>query len=145
MATSNDALGTPQPPNRVYYSLGRMLGVEDFQADQDYHRGRLARALLQVCGTGTVAGLNVSVPQVWQANTPYAAFTFVFDASLNVQVNTGPAGTSGNASTFICRHCRKARSTTARTSSGPTGPHQRERLAAQLAIRFSGGHRRLQQ
>jgi hypothetical protein len=96
MATSNDALGTPQPPNRVYYSLGRTLGVEDFQADQDYHRGRLARALLQVCGTGTVAGLNVSVPQIWQASTRYAAFTFVFDASLNVQVNTGPAGTSGN-------------------------------------------------
>jgi hypothetical protein len=36
-----------------------MLGVEDFQAEQDYHRGRLARALLQLAGTGTVAGLLV--------------------------------------------------------------------------------------
>jgi len=54
-----DALSTPQPPARVYYSTGRMLGVEDFQADQDYHRGRLARALLQLAGTGTVSGLLV--------------------------------------------------------------------------------------
>jgi hypothetical protein len=76
-----------------------MLGVEDFQADQDYHRGRLARALLQLCGTGTVAGLNVTIPQVWQASTPYAASAFVFDPSpsQNVQVNTGTAGTSGSA------------------------------------------------
>jgi hypothetical protein len=36
-----------------------MLGVEDFQADQDYHRGRLARALLQLYGSGTISGLLV--------------------------------------------------------------------------------------
>jgi hypothetical protein len=36
-----------------------MLGVEDFQAEQDYHRGRLARTLLQLYGTGTVSGLLV--------------------------------------------------------------------------------------
>jgi hypothetical protein len=96
MATpTTDTLSTPPAPNRVYYSLGRMLGVDDFQADQDYHRGRLARALLQLCGTGTVSGLLVSVPQVWQANTAYPAFAFVYDASQNVQVNTGVAGTSG--------------------------------------------------
>src|ERR1700733_13601966 len=47
------------PPARVSYSTGRMLGVEDFQAEQDYHRGRLARALLQLSGTGTVSGLLV--------------------------------------------------------------------------------------
>src|SRR5271156_2482746 len=97
MATPTDTLSTPPAPNRVYYSLGRMLGVEDFQADQDYHRGRLARALLQLCGTGTVAGLNVSIPQVWQASTLYPAFSFVFDSSQNVQVNTGVAGTNGSA------------------------------------------------
>jgi hypothetical protein len=94
MAMPTDTLSTPPPPNRVYYSLGRMLGVEDFQADQDYHRGRLARALLQLCGTGTVAGLNVSVPQIRQAGTPYPAFSFVFDSSQNVQV-TKTAGISG--------------------------------------------------
>jgi hypothetical protein len=37
-----------------------MLGVEDFQAEQDYHRGRLARTLLQLYGTGTVSGLLVN-------------------------------------------------------------------------------------
>lgn len=55
----SDALNPPQPPSRVFYSNGRMLGVEDFQAEQDYHRGRLARALMQLAGTGTVAGLLV--------------------------------------------------------------------------------------
>jgi hypothetical protein len=55
----SDALNPPQPPTRVYYATGRMLGVGDFQAEQDYHRGRLARTLLQLCGTGTVSGLLV--------------------------------------------------------------------------------------
>lgn len=54
-----DALNPPQSPTRVYYSTGRMLGVEDFQAEQDYHRGRLARTLLQLAGTGTVTGMLV--------------------------------------------------------------------------------------
>ena len=54
-----DALNPPSPPTRVFYSTGRMLGVEDFQAEQDYHRGRLARVLLQLLGTGTVAGMLV--------------------------------------------------------------------------------------
>jgi hypothetical protein len=90
-----DNLNPPPALSRVYYSLGRMLGVDDFQADQDYHRGCLARALLQLCGTGTVAGLNVSLPQVWQPNTAYPASAFVYDSSQNVQVNTGVAGTSG--------------------------------------------------
>src|SRR5579864_1150513 len=98
MATVTDSLSKnpPPAPQRVYYSTGRMLGVEDFQADQDYHRGRLARALVQLYGTGTVAGLNVGF-EGWQPNTPYPAFAFVYDASKNVQVNTGAAGTSGSA------------------------------------------------
>ena len=57
MAT--DTLNPPPVPTRVSYSTGRMLGVEDFQADQDYHRGRLARVLVQLFGTGTVSGLLV--------------------------------------------------------------------------------------
>jgi hypothetical protein len=73
-----------------------MLGVDDFQTDQDYHRGCLARALLQLCGTGTVAGLNVSIPQVWQPQTSYPASAFVYDGSQNIQVNTGVAGISGS-------------------------------------------------
>jgi len=91
-----DNLNPPPAPSRVFYSLGRMLGVDDFQADQDYHRGCLARALLQLCGTGTVAGLNVSIPQVWQPQTHYSASAFVYDSSQNVQVNTGVAGISGS-------------------------------------------------
>jgi hypothetical protein len=98
MATVTDSLSKnpPPAPQRVYYSTGRMLGVDDFQADQDYHRGRLARALVQLYGTGTVAGLNVGF-EGWQPNTPYPAFAFVYDSSKNVQVNTGAAGTSGSA------------------------------------------------
>jgi hypothetical protein len=59
MAT-NDPLNPPPQALRVFYSTGRMLGVEDFQAEQAYHRGRLARALMSLHGTGTVIGLNVT-------------------------------------------------------------------------------------
>ena len=90
-----DDLNPPPAPSRVYYSLGRMLGVDDFQADQDYHRGCLARALLQLCGTGTVSGLNVVVTAVWQPGAYYPAMSYVLDAAGNVQVNIGVAGTSG--------------------------------------------------
>jgi len=58
MATT-DNLNPPPAPQRVFYSTGRMLGVEDFQADQDYHRGRLAKVLVQLYGTGTISGLLV--------------------------------------------------------------------------------------
>ena len=76
MATTTDSLNPPPAPQRVYYATGRMLGVEDFQADQDYHRGRLARVLLQLYGTGTVAGLlvqtdgNTNVAQLELQVTP---------------------------------------------------------------------------
>jgi len=90
-----DALSSPLAPNRVFYSLGRLLAAEDFQADQDYHRGRLARALLQLFGTGTISGLNVTIPQHWSAGAPYVVSAFVFDASQNVQVNTGRPGVTG--------------------------------------------------
>jgi hypothetical protein len=79
MATINDSLNPPQPPTRVFYSTGRMLGVADFQADQDYHRGRLARALLQLYGTGTVSGLLVQT----DGNTD--------PAQLEIQVTPGMA------------------------------------------------------
>jgi hypothetical protein len=56
----NDTINPPPQALRVFYSTGRMLGVEDFQAEQDYHRGRLARALLALNGAGTAIGLNVA-------------------------------------------------------------------------------------
>jgi len=79
MANGKDALNPPSPPNRVFYSTGRMLGVGDFQAEQDYHRGRLARVLVQLFGTGTVSGLNVTLG------------TDPGDGSLEVQVSPGMA------------------------------------------------------
>jgi hypothetical protein len=45
---------------RVAYSTGRMLNTEDFQAEQLYHRGRLAHAVQWLHGPGTVNGLNVT-------------------------------------------------------------------------------------
>jgi hypothetical protein len=77
-----------------------MLGVEDFQADQDYHRAALARALLQLCGTGTVAGLNVLIPQLYAKGNAYRPWAFVFDSNQNVQVNTGTVGIASGSVSF---------------------------------------------
>ncbi|HEX9939375.1 MAG TPA: hypothetical protein VGB15_19695 [Longimicrobium sp.] len=58
--TENDPLLTRGlRPDRVAYAIGALLGAEDFAAEQGYHRGRLARALAYLHGTGTVAGLRV--------------------------------------------------------------------------------------
>jgi hypothetical protein len=48
-------------PDRLHFATGALLDREDFLAEQLYHRGRLARALLALHGTGTVAGLRVCV------------------------------------------------------------------------------------
>jgi hypothetical protein len=50
----------PEPPDRVYYATGVLLDAADFSAEQIYHRGRLARALNYLHGSGTVAGLRVT-------------------------------------------------------------------------------------
>lgn len=47
--------------DRVFYATGAMLSVDDFNAEQAYHRGRLARALAYLHGWGTVAGLRVEI------------------------------------------------------------------------------------
>lgn len=60
MAQDTDPIINDSPPQRVAYALGRMLGAEDFQAEQTYHRYRLAR-VAQLLGTGTVYGLNVTI------------------------------------------------------------------------------------
>ncbi len=59
MASKTDSLSGLEAPDRVHYATGVMLGAEDFQAEQDYHRGRLARALAHAAGYGTLAGLFV--------------------------------------------------------------------------------------
>jgi hypothetical protein len=48
-------------PDRLHYATGALLDREDFLAEQLYHRGRMARALASLHGSGTVAGLRVRV------------------------------------------------------------------------------------
>ncbi len=60
MPITTDTLSRQEAPERVHYATGVMLGAEDFQAEQDYHRGRLARALAYGAGHGTLAGLAVA-------------------------------------------------------------------------------------
>lgn len=79
MASPSDPLSQPQQAVRVSYATGRMLGVDDFQAEQTYHRGRLARILAAGFGAGTVSGLKV------QSNLPAAA------ADVELQVTPGLA------------------------------------------------------
>jgi hypothetical protein len=62
MSTRQDPLDLPTVPDRVFYELGVMLDKDDFRAEQTYHRGRLARALAFLHGSGTAAGLLVRVP-----------------------------------------------------------------------------------
>lgn len=59
MAQGADSLPLAEGPDRVHYATGVLLGAEDFQAEQDYHRSRLARALAYAMGQGTLAGLKV--------------------------------------------------------------------------------------
>ncbi len=46
-------------PERVNYATGVLLDARDFTEEQAYHRGRLARALHYLHGSGTAAGLRV--------------------------------------------------------------------------------------
>lgn len=59
MTQEADSLPLQDGPDRVHYATGVLLGAEDFQAEQDYHRSRLARALAYAMGHGTLAGLEV--------------------------------------------------------------------------------------
>jgi hypothetical protein len=70
MSTRPDSLDQPVDPDRVFYELGIMLDKEDFRAEQDYHRGRLARALAFLGGPGTLAGLEVTVVPPRPGETP---------------------------------------------------------------------------
>jgi hypothetical protein len=48
-------------PDRVFYATGVLLDANDFQAEQLYHRSRLARVLTYLHGCGTAAGLKVKL------------------------------------------------------------------------------------
>jgi hypothetical protein len=54
---SNNAEGIQ--PDRLFYATGVLLDAQDFQAEQLYHRSRLAQVLRYLCGSGTLAGLEV--------------------------------------------------------------------------------------
>lgn len=62
MSQQNDPLAQRRNKgaDRVHYAEGIMLDAGDFQTEQLYHRGQLARSLKYLFGTGTVAGLMVS-------------------------------------------------------------------------------------
>lgn len=64
MSTAKDNLTTLEQPERLYYATGVFLDAEDLLAEQTYHRGRLARVLDYLHGSGTVAGLKVTPPGV---------------------------------------------------------------------------------
>ncbi len=54
-------------PERPVYATGMLLDASDFADEQTYHRGRLARALAQLAGGGTLAGLRVSYQSAIEA------------------------------------------------------------------------------
>lgn len=57
----DDPLTQPLSPDRVHYATGVLLDAQDFDAEQTYHRSRLARSLTFLHGSGTIAGLEVTV------------------------------------------------------------------------------------
>lgn len=73
MAKNADSLPLQDGPDRVHYATGILLGAEDFQAEQDYHRGRLARALAYAMGHGTLAGLEVTHEAAQVADSTHPA------------------------------------------------------------------------
>lgn len=72
---------------RVSYHDGILLGAEDFQRDQNYHREQLAAALLRLHGFGTIAGLKVEEPGEVPAadrNQPDATDVLVVKAGIAI-------------------------------------------------------------
>ncbi len=65
MSTTPDPLaaapGSDQraQPDRLFYAAGVLLDAPDLAAEQLYHRGRLARSLAYLHGSGTISGLKV--------------------------------------------------------------------------------------
>lgn len=64
MTAPNDPLLSLETRDRLFYALGVLLDATDFDAEQAYHRGRLARALAYLNGMGTAAGLKAGIRPV---------------------------------------------------------------------------------
>lgn len=62
MSTRKDRLVARDgdPRDRLNYAQGVLLDSHDFEDEQLYHRGRLARGLQYLFGSGTVAGLGLA-------------------------------------------------------------------------------------
>lgn len=60
--TAPDPLEARPAPERVNYATGVLLQADDFEAEQTYHRGRLAQLARHLLGFGTLAGLRVIRP-----------------------------------------------------------------------------------
>jgi len=70
-----------QPLRRVNYEAGMMLGLEASREEQEYHRRRLTRHQYWLHGSGTLAGMVVSIdPQI--SSTP--------DENETVRILVGP-------------------------------------------------------
>jgi hypothetical protein len=67
-ASYSDDLDQRVQPDRALYSTGMLLAADTFHDEQTYHRGRLARSLAYLHGSGTVAGLKVEWKKAVPAN-----------------------------------------------------------------------------
>ncbi|UXY14676.1 hypothetical protein N8I74_15330 [Chitiniphilus purpureus] len=63
-AADGTALLPNQPFQAVYYHYGMLLGVDDFNTDQAYHRGKARLHAAWLHGWGTVWGLKVTLDAV---------------------------------------------------------------------------------
>jgi hypothetical protein len=68
-------------PDRPWYATGVLLDAEDFQAEQLYHRSRLAAAMRNLGGCGTLTGLKV----VWQPGRPASGTTPAREEEITVE------------------------------------------------------------
>lgn len=59
MKPVSDPLLDRRASERLHFATGELLGADDFREEQTYHRRQLARALLFLHGSGTLAGLRV--------------------------------------------------------------------------------------
>jgi hypothetical protein len=59
-STQVDPLYAQPRAERPFYATGMLLDAQDFSDEQSYHRGRLARSLAFLAGSGTLAGLQVT-------------------------------------------------------------------------------------
>lgn len=68
---------------RVNYTVGMVLGVDDFRAEQEYVRQRLNRRNRLLVGTGIASGLLVTVERDTGGSRAVIAPGLAFDASGN--------------------------------------------------------------